>query len=178
MQRMVDIVEGLLHLSGDEGMTIQQLMSVTEFDLVDIKISLDKLKEKYNEESPLILVDYGERYHFITNEYLFEYALKLLNLNKVRQLSQSALETLAIIAFKQPITRIEIEEIRGISSDLMLRKLMAQDLIEEAGRLDTPGRPILYRVTHVFLDLFKLVSLEELPQLEKLSPQQEQEFFQ
>lgn len=178
MQRMHDIVEGLLHLSGDEGLTQQQLVTITEFDLVDIKLILERLEEKYNQESPLVLVNYGERYHFITNEYLFEYALKLLNLNKVRQLSQSALETLAIIAFKQPITRLEIEEIRGISSELMLRKLIAQDLIQETGRLDTPGRPILYGVTHVFLDLFKLVSLEELPQLETIQAQSQEEFFQ
>lgn len=172
---MTNIVEGLLHLAGDEGLTLEQLTTITEFDLVDLRLILDELTKKYSDEAPLHLVDYGQRYHFITNDYLYEYALKLLNLNKVRQLSQSALETLAIIAFKQPITRIEIEEIRGISSELMLRKLIAQDLIEEAGRLDTPGRPYLYQVTHAFLDLFKLVSLEELPQLDELKESEQQQ---
>lgn len=172
---MTNIVEGLLHISGDDGLTLEQLTTITEFDLVDIKLILEQLTMKYSGEAPLHLVDYGQRYHFITNEYLYEYALKLLKLNRVRQLSQSALETLAIIAFKQPITRIEIEELRGISSELMLRKLLAQDLIEEAGRLDTPGRPYLYQVTHSFLDLFKLVSLEELPKLSEIEKQEQQE---
>ena len=75
------------------------------------------------------------------------------------------METLAIIAYKQPITRVEIEEIRGVGADMMLRKLLARDLIQEAGRSEAPGRPILYEVTNEFLNSFKLMSLEELPDL-------------
>lgn len=86
-------------------------------------------------------------------------------MNKQSSLSQAALETLAIIAYKQPITRVEIEEIRGVGADVMLRKLLARDLIQEAGRSDAPGRPILYEVTNEFMNSFKLMSLKELPDL-------------
>ena len=80
-------------------------------------------------------------------------------------MSQAALETLAIIAYKQPITRVEIEELRGVSADVMLRKLQARNLIKEAGRSEAVGRPILYEVTDEFMDSFKLYTLKELPDL-------------
>ena len=95
----------------------------------------------------------------------------------MKQLSQSALETLAIIAYKQPITRLEIEEIRGVGCEIILRKLQSLDLIIEAGRLETPGRPILYGISDGFLDVFKMVSLNELPEL-NLNNEEEQELFQ
>ena len=91
--------------------------------------------------------------------------------------SQSALETLAIIAYKQPITRVQIEEIRGVNCDLMVRKLAALDLIEEAGRETTPGRPILYQVTPEFLDVFNLLSLEDLPVWETGISKEGEELF-
>ncbi|MPN47498.1 Segregation and condensation protein B [bioreactor metagenome] len=86
-------------------------------------------------------------------------------MNKSSSLSPAAIETLAIIAYKQPITRIEIEEIRGVGCEMMLRKLLIRNLIREIGRSDAPGKPILYEVTNEFMDVFKLVSLKELPDL-------------
>ena len=83
-------------------------------------------------------------------------------------LSQAALETLAIIAYRQPVTRLQIEEIRGVSSDNIVRKLQAKALIKEVGRQDTPGKPILYGVTELFMDAFNLASIDELPPLEEL----------
>jgi segregation and condensation protein B len=102
----------------------------------------------------------------------------MLSIQKTRQLSQSALETLAIIAYKQPITRVEIEEIRGVGCDIMLRKLQALDLIREFGRSEAPGRPILYEVTQEFMDVFQLMSLDELPKLEQIVSGSSHELFE
>lgn len=172
------ILEGLLFISGDEGIELNQLMEILEVDEETLTSLLNSLKTHHEQDaSSLQLVNYGGKYKFVTKPYLYDYALKLLNVNKVKQLSQSALETLAIIAYKQPITRIEIEDIRGVGSELMLRKLMALDLIEEAGRLDTVGRPILYQVTESFLDGFKMTSLDELPQLDAIQINSDEELY-
>ena len=105
------------------------------------------------------------------------FAQKLFQSAKTSALSQSALETLAIVAYKQPITRVEIEEIRGVGCDMMLRKLQARNLITEVGRSEAPGRPILYGVTEEFMDSFKLLSLDELPDLPDFSEHQSDNLF-
>ncbi|MDO5110608.1 MAG: SMC-Scp complex subunit ScpB, partial [Erysipelotrichaceae bacterium] len=97
------------------------------------------------------------------------YAKRLFSIDKESRLSNAALETLAIIAYRQPITRVEIEEIRGVGADMMLRKLEARGLICESGRSEAPGRPILYSVTEDFMDAFQLLSLDELPELPSFS---------
>lgn len=177
MQNLQQQVEGLIYISADDGITFEQLLSITQANEEDLLNALNKLMSKHNEsDSALELVDYGQKYHFITKPELFELIAKYLNLSKMKQLSQSALETLAIIAYKQPITRIEIEEIRGIGSEITLRKLMAADLIKEMGRLESPGRPILYGVSESFLDTFQMVSLEELPEI-KVEEENQQELF-
>ncbi len=177
MQNLQQQVEGLIYISADDGITFEQLLSITQANEEDLQNALNKLMSKHNDsDSALELVDYGQKYHFITKPELFELIAKYLNLSKMKQLSQSALETLAIIAYKQPITRIEIEEIRGIGSEITLRKLMAADLIKEMGRLESPGRPILYGVSESFLDTFQMVSLEELPEI-KVEEENQQELF-
>ena len=108
---------------------------------------------------------YGSNYKFISKKAVYPYAQELFHNAKANTLSQAALETLAIIAYKQPITRIEIEELRGVSAEMMLRRLLVRNLIREVGRSDAPGRPILYEVTEEFMDSFKLYSLNELPEL-------------
>lgn len=177
MQNLQQQVEGLIYISADDGITFEQLLSITQANEEDLQNALNKLMSKHNDsDSALELVDYGQKYHFITKPELFDLIAKYLNLSKMKQLSQSALETLAIIAYKQPITRIEIEEIRGIGSEITLRKLMAADLIKEMGRLESPGRPILYGVSESFLDTFQMVSLEELPEI-KVEEENQQELF-
>ena len=106
------------------------------------------------------------------------YCQKLFENTEARPFSQAALETLAIIAYKQPITRVEIEEIRGVGCDMMIRKLLARNLIREVGRLDVAGRPFTYEVTEQFMDTFKLKSLDELPELPQYSkPDGNEELF-
>jgi len=160
------VLEGIIFVFGEDGVTLEQLALAIETDQENTKVLLDELSEHYKQEDRGIeLVIFNSKYKFITKPSIRQYIERILTLSKTRALSQSALETLAIIAYKQPITRIEIEEIRGVGCELMLKKLAAMDLIIETGRADSVGKPILYSVTESFLDLFKLMSLDELPNL-------------
>ena len=160
------VLEGIIFVFGEDGVTLEQLALAIESTQDNTKFLLDELTEYYKQEDRgMELVVFNGKYKFITKPSIRQYIERILTLSKTRTLSQSALETLAIIAYKQPITRIEIEEIRGVGCELMLKKLAAMDLIIETGRADSVGKPILYSVTESFLDLFKLMSLDELPNL-------------
>ncbi|MGB7594049.1 MAG: SMC-Scp complex subunit ScpB [Erysipelotrichaceae bacterium] len=162
------ILEGILFVFGDEGATLAQLSDAMNLPQDSVKDILNDMLATYaDEKRGFELVNYNETYKFISKPFVREYVQRILTLSKTRTLSQSALETLAIIAYKQPVTRMEIEEIRGVGCDMMLKKLLAQDLVREAGRAESAGRPILYEITDEFLDLFKLISLDELPHLPK-----------
>ncbi len=163
------IIEGLIFLSGEEGLTIHQISESTQIeDYKDIRDFIEQIKKEYeSDETGFEIVEYASRFKFITKEFVYPYAQYLFESEKTVSLSQAALETLAIVAYKQPITRVEIEEIRGVNCDVMLKKLQARGLIEAKDRLDTIGKPLLYTVTDVFLDTFQLETLEELPKLSK-----------
>ena len=170
------IVEGLLYMVGDDGIKVEQLASVIDKSIEDSETILNSIQSKYsNENFGIELVNYGKTYKFITKQELAPYIQALFHTSKPNTLSQSALETLAIIAYKQPITRVEIEELRGVGADMMLRKLQARNLIREAGRSDAPGKPILYEVTEEFMDSFKLYTLNELPDLPEFNSDEENE---
>ncbi len=166
---ILSIIEGMLFLSGDEGLTIKQISSILELNKKEATIYIDELTQIVNERSikGFELVNFGGVFKFITLSKHHEYYQKMIEQNE-NTLSNAALETLAIIAYNQPITRVAIEEIRGVGCDAMIRKLVAKALIKEAGREDTPGKPILYGVTDEFMDAFSLTSLEELPQLKEM----------
>ena len=169
-ENMEAIVEGLLYIVGDEGVRADQIARAIDKSVEDTEVILQNIQRKYASDLfGIELVDYGSSYKFISKKAVFPYAQELFHTAKPNTLSQSALETLAIIAYKQPITRVEIEELRGVGADMMLRKLMARNLIREAGRSEAPGRPILYEVTEEFMDSFKLYSLNELPDLPEYS---------
>lgn len=170
------IVEGLLYMVGDDGLKVEQLASVIDKSIEDSEAILNSIQSKYsNENFGIELVNYGKAYKFITKQEVAPYIQALFHTSKPNTLSQSALETLAIIAYKQPITRVEIEELRGVGADMMLRKLQARNLIREAGRSDAPGKPILYEVTEEFMDSFKLYTLNELPDLPEFNSDDENE---
>lgn len=178
MSAMKSILEGLLFLSGDEGLSIEQICETCEIDPIDANFHIEDLMKEYIEDRHGIeIVHYGGVYKFISKEKIHPYAEKLFASTKMSNLSQAALETLAIIAYKQPITRVEIEEIRGVSCDMMIRKLLARSLIKECGRTDAPGRPYLYEVTSEFMDAFKLESLKELPDLPVIEQNMDSELF-
>jgi segregation and condensation protein B len=173
------ILEGLLFIVGDEGLTVQQAARSLEIPEERVKQLMDDLQVKYlDDKYGIEIANYGGIYRFLSKAVVHPYAKKLFQLSKTSTLSQAALETLAIIAYKQPITRVEIEEIRGVGADMMLRKLEARDLIRVSGRSDAPGRPILYEVTDEFMDSFKLLSLDELPALPQFENEESDELFE
>lgn len=165
-ERMLAILEGLLFLCGDDGLSIEQAAASMEATEEYVAELFDELQKYYLQESRGIeIARFGEKYRFLSKAAIHDAAKKLFQTSTEAKLSNAALETLAIIAYKQPITRVEIEEIRGVGADVMLRKLVARGLIQEDGRSEAAGRPILYSVTDEFLDSFKLLSLDELPEL-------------
>lgn len=163
------VLEGLLLICGEEGLSVVQMQSVLpHFSRAQLLQSLQSLRKSY--EAPgrgLELLHTAGRWKLTAKAAAAPYARKLFENIVSPGLSQAALEVLAIIAYRQPITRVEIEEIRGVGSDAILKKLLARDLIEAKDRLDVAGRPLLYTVTEQFLDTFGLESLQELPAIEK-----------
>lgn len=160
------VIEGIIFVFGEEGVSLKQLSDAISIEEEHIKGLLNEMISEYQDEHHgYELICTNDQYKFISKADIHDYVQRIISLTKSRQLSQSALETLAIIAYKQPITRTEIEDIRGVGCDMMLKKLQAQDLVREIGRSESAGRPILYEVTDEFLELFKLMSLNELPNL-------------
>ena len=163
---MKAVLEGLIFLSGNEGITIDDMIKILDKNVEEVKMLLDELKSDLEDSNRGIkLVILGNHYKFTTKEEHKEYYKKLVDEEIDSNLSQSALETLAIIAYNQPITRIEIDEIRGVNSSYVMRKLLIKGLIEDIGRSELPGRPKQYIVTDLFLDHFGLESTDDLPDL-------------
>ena len=165
---MKAVVEGLLFLSGEDGLTLEDIAKVTEKNTDEIKLIIKELYNDYNDENRGIQIEFlGNHFKLTTKKEHKEFYKKLIIDDENSILSQSALETLAIIAYNAPITRIEIDNIRGVNSSYVIRKLLLKGLIEEVGRSDAPGKPRIYNVTPRFLDYFGLGSLDELPKLEE-----------
>ncbi|AYA78573.1 SMC-Scp complex subunit ScpB [Bacillus sp. Y1] len=161
------IVESLLFAAGDEGLTIKQISTVLEIEEVEaeriVRGLMDELSK--NENRGIAVVQLAGTYQLATKKENSVYLKKLVESPSTSTLSQAALETLAIIAYKQPITRAEIEEIRGVKTERPLQTLVGKVLVKEVGRAEGTGRAILYGTTKEFLDYFGLRSLEELPPL-------------
>ncbi len=172
----LDIIEGMLYLAGDEGIDIKQVAGILEINRKDATLLMDQFTQMYENKSMkgIILVNFGGRYKLATNSEYFIYYQKMVEQSSAN-LSNAALETLAIIAYNQPITRAAVEDIRGVGCDAMIRKLVAKALIKEVGREDSPGMPILYGVTDEFMDAFGLTSLDELPNLADIVEVDDQE---
>ena len=163
---MKAVLEGLLFVVGDEGITIDEICNILECDEETAKELVLSLKNDYLDENRGLRIDYlGNALKLTTKKEHKEYYKKLVEQSN-HTFSQAALETLAIIVYNEPITRIKVDEIRGISSSQMIRKLVAKGFVKEAGRENIPGRPILYKTTDEFLDYFGLSSKEELPKIE------------
>ena len=162
------ILEALLFAAGDEGLSLDQISSVLEVTTDEAKDALHDLKEMYQaEDRGIYVVELAGVYQLATKKVHAPYLKKLVETPSVHTLSQASLETLAIIAYKQPITRIEIEAIRGVKTERPLQTLLAKALIQETGRAEGAGRPYLYGTTKEFLDYFGLKSLDELPPLQE-----------
>lgn len=160
------VLEGLLFIAGDDGLTLDQIANNLDLSKNDAKKLLLDLKYDYENEKRGIRVTYlGNTFKLATKSEHKEYYQKLIDTNQSK-LSLPALEILAIIVYNEPVTRIDIDKIRGVYSGAMIRKLVAKGLIKEIGRSLLPGRPILYKTTNDFFDYFGLSSKEELPKLE------------
>ena len=170
-QERLGILEGLLFAVGDEGITPAQIEYVLEVNKDEVNSLLLQLKDRYqNISSGVTIIEVAGVYKMTTKKEHAPYLKRLIQNPHQRGLSNAALEVLAIVAYRQPITRHEIENIRGASSDNVLRKLLNFSLIEEGGRLEGPGRPILFKTTDEFLDYFGIKTLEELPELPSITP--------
>ncbi|MFZ3577073.1 SMC-Scp complex subunit ScpB [Virgibacillus sp. DJP39] len=160
------IVEGLLFASGDTGVTIKQLSKIIEVNPSTIEYLIEELKFDYEHtDRGFMIMRSNETFHLTTKPQHNEYFQKLFENPRMNKMSQAALETLAIIAYQQPITRTEIEDIRGVKSDRSVQTLLARSLIQEVGRKDTIGRPVLFSTSKDFLTYFGLSSIDELPPL-------------
>ena len=155
------VLEGMLFIVGDDGLTINQIKDVLELDDEEAKKLIISLKEKYESPNSGLRINFlGNTFKLTTKNEHRDYYQKLIENPETNTLSQSALETLAIIVYNEPVTRIMVDEIRGVSSRDMIRKLVAKGLIKETGRSELPGRPILYATTSEFLDyLFYIIHL-------------------
>lgn len=163
---MKAVIEGLLFLSGNEGISLKELCEITEQNEETIKSEIKNLYNDYESNDRGINIEYlGNRFKLTTKAIHKDYYKKLVREEENAPLTQSALETLAIIAYNGPITRIDVDNIRGVNSSYIIRKLLIKDLIEEKGISDSPGKPKLYGVTNNFLDYFGLGSIEELPEI-------------
>ena len=167
LKEIAKIVEGVLFVSG-EGVEIDEFKS--RFDMNDREFNkcLDILKEKYNEDSGINIIQYKTKVQLCSNPQIVENIAEILNPIRERSLTKAALETVAIIAYKQPITRMEIEGIRGVNCDYAIQLLQANNLIEVVGRKDAVGKPLLFGTTENFLKRFELKSIESLPNYNEL----------
>lgn len=164
-----NIIEALLFSAG-KGLTFEEIMSVFQEEHKDSEVrqAIDDLRKEYRDEKGMVLIEYNKKFEFQSNPKYGEIIADVLTPIKEKELSKTLLESLAIIAYKQPITRLEIEEIRGISSEYAVSMLLKYNLITIAGRRDTIGKPLLYATTDEFLRRFELKDLNELPDYEEL----------
>ncbi len=165
------VIESLLFVSGD-GLALSHIAEILELTEEETREYVDKLKSYYKEQKRGIeIVEYDGYIQLKTPEDSFLYVTKLAESKRKQPLSPAALEALSIVAYHQPVTRSSVEFIRGVNSDGPMARLAERGLIEECGRLDAPGRPILYATTKEFLRSFGLNSLKDLPDIEDLAKQ-------
>ena len=164
---LVSALESILFVVGDEGLTLDEIKKILEIDDNTLTQITDKLIDNYqNEDRGIELTILGNRLKLITKRENKEYLQKLVDFKDDEHLTEAALETLAIIAYNQPVTRLMVDEIRGVSSAYLVRKLVYKNLICEVGRSEAAGRPVLYGTTPLFLDYFGLKSIKDLPNIE------------
>lgn len=160
------VLEGILFIVGDEGTTIGDMSNVLGIGEEEVKELLLELKKDYEDNSRGLRISYlGNAFKLTTKEEHKEYYEKLVTESKTTNLSNAALEVLAVIAYNEPITRLEIDEIRGVNSSQIVRRLLARGFIKTCGKKDSIGKPNLYKTTNDFLDYFGLSSKDDLPDI-------------
>jgi len=174
------ILEGILFIVGDEGIKLEEIKKILECNDEEIKELLISLKKDYESEDRGLRISYlGNSFKLTTKEEHKEYYEKLVTDSKNATLSNAALEVLAVIAYNEPITRIKVDEIRGVNSSQIVRRLLARGFIKICGREDSIGKPNLYKTTDDFLDYFGLSSKDDLPEIVfKKTSDEEKDLFE
>ena len=161
------VLEGILFIVGDEGSTIEEMSKILEVSEDEVKALLMELKKDYESDGRGLRISYlGNAFKLTTKEEHKEYYERLVTDSKTTNLSNAALEVLAVIAYNEPITRMQIDELRGVQTGWLVRKLVAKGLVKECGRSEGIGHPILYKTTREFLDYFGLSTIDDLPKIE------------
>ena len=164
---MTSIIESILFVSGD-AVAIRDIAEKLEVTDKEVLNATNLLKEKYNDESGINLLIFNKKLQFCSNSKYAEAVSSVLNPIKERELSRSMLEVAAIIAYKQPVTRIDLEELRGTNSEYAISNLLKLGMIEVVGRKDTVGKPVLFGTTDEFLKRFQISSISDLPDYNEL----------
>ena len=168
-------IEAILFVAG-EAVGIRDLAKALRIEEKELKEALKAIGSEYDyEQRGFMLKRFGDKVQLATRPLYSEDVLRLLQPVQQQSLSQAAMETLAVVAYKQPVTRAEVEQIRGVKCDYSLQSLMMKGLIQEAGRKDTIGRPILYATTDMFLSHFGIQGLEDLPPLPETESENSEE---
>ena len=163
----MNIIEAIIFVSGEQ-IAIKDIAEKLEISEKEMERCINVLKEKYSGDSGIQLLTFNKKLQFCTNPKYVDDVSRVLNPIKEKELSRSMLEAIAIIAYKQPVTRIDLEEIRGVNSEYCIQKLLELDMIEPVGRKDAVGRPVLFGTTDNFLKRFQISSLDDLPDYEEL----------
>ena len=167
-EEIKSIIEAVM-FAYSEPISIEELNNIINEELSrkEIELMLDSLIDEYRENSRGIqIIKLEDKYQMTTNKDYSDFIKKVLEPKKKKSLSQATLETLTIIAYKQPITKVEVEDIRGVKCDRAIQTLLENELIKDAGRLERIGKPIIYKTTNEFLKLLSIETLEDLPPLE------------
>ncbi len=165
-EELLGVLEGILFVVGDEGIDLKTLTETMNISEESVKSLLKELKKRYESKDRGLRISYlGNAFKLTTKQEHKDYYKKLVVNPGTNKLSSSALETLAIIAYKQPITSAEVSEIRGVNTSWLIRKLLAKGLIKASGKSDMPGRPNIYETTKEFLDYFGLATINDLPKV-------------
>lgn len=167
---LIKRVHGILFVSGQEGVSREHLANSLNATIKEIDEALQQLKLNLysDEDSPIELGNFNQHYVLVTKKDVEQDVITYAQSPYKNTLTRAAIETLAIIAYRQPITRLLVDEVRGVSSASMIQKLIGRDLVKEVGRVEAPGRPVLYGITNYFMDYFGLESLDDLPEIEPL----------
>lgn len=169
------VIEGLLFAWGDP-LSIKDLSTVLEIDEKSLTVIMKELIDDFDfHRRGLRIIKFNDYYQIGTRPEHYEWVKRLNNKKNTRNLSNASLETLSIIAYKQPIIKSEIDAIRGVRSDKAIETLIERELVQELGRLERTGRPILYGTTEVFLKHFGLESIEDLPRIEEFQTELDNE---
>lgn len=170
MSKLSSLIEAILFVSG-VGVELEEIADKLEIRLSEVQDAVQELKASRNDEDGLALITYKNKAQLTTNPKYAEQIALVLNPIRERALTRAALETVAIIAYRQPVTRLDIEQVRGVSSDYAIQLLLTHNLIEVVGRKDAVGKPLLFGVTEEFLKRFEIENLDQLPKYEELLEQ-------